>query len=128
MIDDLIERATAMYILAWWVDAAAMCEPTIPAVYRAPPLLEAVPILVQVRRVPAVPSEYTGTIPAAGTTDTGTILALPYSNAPPNIEIRQINKHFTHRISPHYLSRAIHAADFPPPPAPNTPFLPPSPL
>ena len=51
-------------------------------------------------------------------------LALPYSNAPPNIEIRHINKHFTHGISPHYLSRAIHAAVPPSPPRLERPLLP----
>ena len=52
------------------------------------------------------------------------ILAFPCSNAPPNNEIRQINKHFTHWISPHYLSRAIHAAVFLPPSRPERPLLP----
>ena len=51
--------------------------------------------------------------------------AFPHSNAPPNIEFRHIIKHFTHRISPNYLSRAIHAAVSPPPPlASNAPFFP----
>ena len=50
-------------------------------------------------------------------------LALPYSNAPPNIEIHHI-KHYTRRISPHFLLRAIHAAVSPPTPASNAPFSP----
>ena len=38
--------------------------------------------------------------------------------------IHHIYSYFTHRIPPRYLSRAIHAAVSPPPPASNAPFFP----
>ena len=66
----------------WWPpDSAGSCQPTTPPLYRTPPLFGIVPILELVQRVPVVPSDFTGTIPAMPRHYGGTTTALACMHA-----------------------------------------------